>query len=74
VKVIWLANLGGLGGPDPTFGAPEPMTGGCGAGLAATVRGAAVDGLRDARFDGGCGFGEGEGDCTVTGGSASGVD
>jgi hypothetical protein len=76
VKVIWLAILGGPDGPDPTLGAPEAITGGCGAGLAVTARGAAVGGLRDARIEGVCGFGEGEGDCTVTGGKGcvSGAD
>jgi hypothetical protein len=69
--------VGGADGPDPAVGTPEPMLGGCGAGLAAVARGAAGDGgLRDACFGGGCGLGEGSGACTVTGGSGrvSGVD
>jgi len=66
--------FGGPDGPDPAFGAPDPKIWGGGAGLAA--RGAVAGGLRAARFDGGCGFGEGDGGCTVTGGRgcASGVD
>src|SRR4029077_6480386 len=66
VKLVWLAMVGGDGGPEPTFGEPEPMLGDCGAGLAATERGTEGAGLRDARFAGACGFGCGA--CTETGG------
>jgi hypothetical protein len=60
--------LGGLVGPEPTFGTPDPdaVTAG-GVGLAAVARGASGCGFRAARF---ATFGSAAGGAwTVTGGS-----
>jgi hypothetical protein len=51
VKLVWLAMLGGLVGPEPTFGAPDPDVTAGGAGFAAVARGVSGCGLRATRFE-----------------------